>query len=157
MATNSHRHGSWSRFHFFHSSIIQCPLHVLPKTPNFPQAGAKAILLQIPKERPVFLREYLNNQYSAATYILSKLLVETPILAAQCIILVALLHFGYGLSGSFWLLWLVFFLAMHCGAAGAVMISTAWTDAPEVVGSNSSLRNYTAEVQHSHLRTNASQ
>ena len=50
---------------------------------------AQPALLAFPDERPVFLREYSTNHYSAAAYFLSRFSIESTITAAQVLWMVS--------------------------------------------------------------------
>ncbi|CAD7970005.1 unnamed protein product [Amoebophrya sp. A120] len=94
-------------------------------------AGAQVVILNIPKERAVFLREYTSNLYSASIYLLSKMLVELPITLFQTLLIAAIMKGGYGYNSGFLEMWLLLFLSMSSGGAVGVAISTS-TTMPEV-------------------------
>ncbi|CAD7952799.1 unnamed protein product, partial [Amoebophrya sp. A25] len=78
-------------------------------------AGAQIVLLNIPAERSVFLREYTSNMYSTWMYLLSKMLVELPLTLLQTLLIVVILQAAYGTNASFWWLWFLMFLCMTSG------------------------------------------
>eukprot|EP00392_Amoebophrya_sp_AT5.2_P010869 g10936.t1 len=87
-------------------------------------AGAQVVLLNIPAERAVFLREYTSNMYSTWAYLLSKMLVELPITMFQTLVIAGIIRGGYGYNSSFFWMWLLLFLSMTSGGAVGVAIST---------------------------------
>lgn len=59
------------------------------------------IVLTIPTERPVFLKEENSKLYGVTSYFLSKLIVETILVIATPIIFSAIAYYMIGLNGNF--------------------------------------------------------
>jgi len=78
---------------------------------------AQASLLAFPQERPIFLREYSTNHYSAVSYFLSRLTVEVLVTALQMLLMVMIAFWMIGFQSNFW----VFYLNTY----GLAMTSTA--------------------------------
>lgn len=56
--------------------------------------SCRPALLAFPEERPVFLREYSTNHYSAIAYFLSRLTMEAFITGAQIFWMVCFDNYG---------------------------------------------------------------
>jgi hypothetical protein len=54
-----------------------------------------------PEQRPIFLREYSTNHYSAFSYLMAHLTAEAILVAVKVIIVVTPIYFMVGLSGSY--------------------------------------------------------
>lgn len=62
---------------------------------------AQPVVLSIPIERPVFVREYDNNEYGMASYFLSKILTEIPVYTVQSALAYLVTYWLVGLNGNF--------------------------------------------------------
>jgi ABC-type multidrug transport system ATPase subunit len=85
-------------------------------------------VMNIPAERPVFLREYSSKMYSIKPYMLSKLIVETPLLLLHSLLLMTLTYFMFGCVGNFFLMWLIAFQVTMCGSSWGVFLSCLAAD-----------------------------
>ena len=86
---------------------------------------AQPLILTFPFERPVFMREYATGSYGGSAYFFSKVIVEVPLTAVQSGILTAFGYFMVGFQGSFFVLWLAFFLLGIVSAGTAILIGSA--------------------------------
>jgi len=83
---------------------------------------AQPALLAFPAERPVFLREYSTNHYSAASYFLSRFTVEATITAAQVFWQLIIQYWMIGFQGGFGMFFAtVYSLAMASTALGVLL------------------------------------
>jgi len=72
-----------------------------------------AIVLEFPKERPVFIRERSSGTYSIMAYFLSKQVVELPILLLLPLMENAIMFWAIGFRhGTFWNYALVYVLTV---------------------------------------------
>jgi hypothetical protein len=58
------------------------------------------VILIFPEERPCFLREVMNNMYSASPYFWGKVVSELPFSLMQPIIFGSIVYFTMGLNTS---------------------------------------------------------
>lgn len=54
-----------------------------------------------PEQRPIFLREYSTNHYSVFSYLMAHFASEAILIALKVFIVVTIIHFMVGLSGSY--------------------------------------------------------
>lgn len=54
-----------------------------------------------PEQRPIFLREYSTNHYSVFSYLMAHLTFEAILVALKVLIVVTIIYFMVGLSGSY--------------------------------------------------------
>ena len=66
--------------------------------------NSQPVLLSFPLERPVFLREYSSNTYSAIWYFISKLIVELPLTLVQVSVSTFIAYYFMGLHAEVFLL-----------------------------------------------------
>ena len=61
-------------------------------------------------QRPIFLREYSTGTYTILPYLASKMLVEGPLLFAQCAAQALCTYWLIGFNGNFMLLTLIWWM-----------------------------------------------
>jgi ABC-type multidrug transport system ATPase subunit len=80
-------------------------------------SAGPAMILSLPYDRPVILREYANGLYSISACVLSRLAIEFPILFVQDTYLAMLVYLLEKFSGQFMLLvWGIFLLSCSVSA-----------------------------------------
>lgn len=90
--------------------------------------AAQPPLLTFPLDRVVFLREYSTGSYSSIPYILSKLMVDIPLYFVVSVLIMVVMYWMIGFSGSFVLLVLVIFLVQIVSASYAYLIGALVSD-----------------------------
>lgn len=90
--------------------------------------SAQPAIFAIPAERPIFLREYSTNHYSAGAYFISKCFMEAFITFTQILVTSVITFWMIGFQSSFGLfLGIVYALAM-ASTAVAVLLGCAVND-----------------------------
>jgi len=82
-------------------------------------------LTQFPEERPVFLREYSTNHYSALPYFASKLTMELGVSAVQVSVSSLITYFLVGFNGNFAIFWTGLYLMACTSTALGVLVGSA--------------------------------
>lgn len=91
----------------------------------FGACGQQA-LINIPLERPIFIREYKANMYSIPAYLTAKVLWELPQMMFICFVVLATGFIFLGLNGSFLIHYcLLLFTALSGGAIGLLLACVA--------------------------------
>jgi ABC-type multidrug transport system ATPase subunit len=100
----------------------------------FAMMGAgPAMLISLPFDRPVILREYANGLYSITACVLSRLSLEIPIIFVQNVYLVTLVYFLEKFSGQFMLLVLGLFLLGSAITTMALSFGSSFKDVEKAV------------------------
>jgi len=100
----------------------------------FAMMGAgPAMILSLPYDRPVILREYANGLYSITACVLSRLAIEFPIILVQDTYLAMLVYLLEKFSGNFVLLVFGLFLLSCTIIAMALMFGSAFRDSEKAV------------------------
>lgn len=86
-------------------------------------------LIMFPQERPVFMREYATNHYSAPSYFLSRLVLELLVTAVQVSVSVGITYNAMNLQSDFGLFWCAIYIAALTSTAIGVFIGCATKDA----------------------------
>ena len=86
-------------------------------------------LFAIPEERPIFLREYSTNHYSAGAYFVSKFTMEAFITFAQILVQCLINYFLIGFTASFVLYTAIIYALAMASTAVAVLLGCAVSDA----------------------------
>ena len=95
----------------------------------FAMMGAgPAMLLSLPYDRPVILREYANGLYSITACVLSRLAIEFPLILVQDAYLAMLVYFLEKFSGNYILLVFGLFLLGCTISSMALMFGSAFKD-----------------------------
>merc|ERR1712141_139953 len=82
--------------------------------------ASQAVLLNLPIDRPIFLREYANGYYSVILYFMSKLFREVPQTILLSFIQLLVAYFLIGFTGNF------FYLGLTLSLVGLATSSTAY-------------------------------
>jgi ABC-type multidrug transport system ATPase subunit len=90
---------------------------------------AQPALFAIPEERPIFLREYSTNHYSAVSYFVSKLTIEAVITFAQTLVASLVNYFLIGFTTSFPMFVAITYALSMASTAVAVLLGCAVSDA----------------------------
>ena len=88
--------------------------------------SGQAMIISLPFDRPVILREYANGMYSVTAFVLSRLAVEFPLIFLQNLVLALLIYFLEAFSGTFMLLVLAMFLLGAATCCSALMFGSAF-------------------------------
>lgn len=83
---------------------------------------AQPALLYFPEERPIFLREYSTDHYSAISYFVSRLFIEAVNTGIQVLIMVTLIYFMVSFQGSVAIYYATTYALAMSGTAMAVML-----------------------------------
>lgn len=89
---------------------------------------AQSTLLSFPTERPVFLREYAVTTYGAIPYVLSKLLIEIPMMWLQACLVFLMTYWTIGLNGNFFVLTSLIALLGLVGSSTTLVIGALSSD-----------------------------
>jgi ABC-type multidrug transport system permease subunit len=84
---------------------------------------AQPLILTLPLERPIFLREFSCGFYDVWSYFLSKLITELPIAAFQVAFMTLIGYYMGGFQGNFAIIYEGAFLNAVCSASFAFAIS----------------------------------
>ena len=95
--------------------------------------SGQAMLITFPFERPVLIREYSNGLYNIGMYLLSKVLIEIPLVFIQNGILILLIYFLEAWVGSYILSWLAVFLMGAATACTALFFGSSLKDVDKAV------------------------
>lgn len=90
---------------------------------------AQPAIFAIPVERPIFLREYSTNHYSAGAYFISKFTMEAFITFAQIIVQSAVSFFLIGFTTNFFFFVAIIYALAMASTAVAVLLGCAVADA----------------------------
>ena len=91
--------------------------------------SAQPALFAIPEERPVFLREYSTDHYSAGAYFISKLSIEAFLTFLQILVQCVITYFLIGFQTNFALYLAIAYALAMASTAIAVLLGCAVTDA----------------------------
>ena len=94
--------------------------------------SGQTMLITFPFERPVLIREYSNGLYNIGMYILSKILVEIPLIFLQNGVLILLIYFLEAWVGSYMLAWFGVFLMGSATACTALAFGSSLKDVDKV-------------------------
>jgi ABC-type multidrug transport system permease subunit len=83
---------------------------------------AQQALLEFPQERPVFLREYSTNHYSAMSYFVSRLTMEAIITALQVLIHVVITYWLVSFQAEFPMIWAISYTLAMSSTALSVLV-----------------------------------
>lgn len=83
--------------------------------------SGQAMLINLPFDRPVIIREYANGLYNLTACVLARILVEIPTIFATNIVLALLVYFLEGFVGDFMLFVLALFL-LGCATMGTALL-----------------------------------
>ena len=83
--------------------------------------SGQAMIISLPFDRPVILREYANGLYSLTACVFARVLVELPIIFGTSIVLAVLVYFLEGFVGDFMLFVLSLFL-LGCATMGTALL-----------------------------------
>lgn len=89
---------------------------------------AQSALLDLPKDRPVFLREYSTNHYSILPYFLSRFSLECTITVLQALVQLVTSIFLMDLQINFFIFWALNFLLGIASTSIGVLIGSAVED-----------------------------
>jgi len=84
-------------------------------------------LLVFQTERPVFMREQINQMYDVFPYYLTKVMLEMPVMLITPILMLALTYFGVNFRrdpDSFFMFYLALEGVVQCGSSMGLMISS---------------------------------
>lgn len=95
--------------------------------------SGQAMIISLPFDRPVILREYANGMYSVTAFVLSRLAVEFPLIFLQNIILAVLVYFLEAFSGNFMLFVLALFLLGAATCCTALMFGSSFKQVDRAV------------------------
>lgn len=95
--------------------------------------SGQAMLISLPFDRPVILREYANGMYSIAACVLSRVAFELPIIFAQNLLLTVIVYFLEGFVGSFMMLVLALFLLGSATSATALLFGSSLKEVDKAV------------------------
>ena len=101
---------------------------MLHHPPSCMFGSASPALLAFPSERPIFLREYSTGTFSALPYLVSKMLVELPLLFAQVLLQAVCTYFLVGFQGPFILIVLVWWLLSLASNSVAIAVGCTVSD-----------------------------
>jgi len=90
---------------------------------------AQPALFAIPEERPIFLREYSTDHYSAGAYFISKFTVEAFITFLQILVQNLINYFLIGFTASFLLYTAIIYALSMASTAVAVLLGCSVSDA----------------------------
>lgn len=90
--------------------------------------NAQPALLAFPQERPVFLREYSTNHYSAVAYFISRFTVEAVITAFQTWVSCIITYFLVGFQAGFGVYYAVIYTLGMASTAVAVLLGCSVED-----------------------------
>jgi len=90
--------------------------------------SAQPALFAIPAERPVFLREYSTNHYSAGAYFISKMSVEAVTTFLQIMLMAVISYFLMGFQANFAIFFLNLFTLGMASTAVSVLLGCAIED-----------------------------
>lgn len=83
--------------------------------------SGQSMLINLPYDRPVIIREYANGLYNLTACVLARVLVEIPINFATNLVLAFLVYFLEGFVGNFMLFVLALFL-LGCATMGTALL-----------------------------------
>jgi ABC-type multidrug transport system ATPase subunit/ABC-type multidrug transport system permease subunit len=89
---------------------------------------AQSALMDFPKDRPVFLREYSTNHYSVIPYFLSRFLLECTLTLAQSLVQLAASYFLMRLRMRFGVFLVLNFLLAIASTSIGIMIGSSVED-----------------------------
>lgn len=89
---------------------------------------AQSALMDLPKDRPVFLREYSTNHYSIVPYFLSRFTVECTITLMQALVQLVTAVFLMKLRINFFTFWALNFLLGIASTSIGVLIGSGVED-----------------------------
>jgi len=90
--------------------------------------SASPALLTFPAERPIFLREYATGTYSLGSYLVSKMVIESPLLFLQTIVMSLCNYFLIGFEGNYMLMVLCWWGLALATNSIALLVGSAITD-----------------------------
>ena len=90
---------------------------------------AQPALFAIPEERPIFLREYSTNHYSASAYFISKFSVEAFITFCQILVQNVINYWLIGFTANFFLYTGIIYALAMASTAVAVLLGCSVSDA----------------------------
>eukprot|EP01065_Artemidia_motanka_P011495 TRINITY_DN161_c0_g2_i1.p1 TRINITY_DN161_c0_g2~~TRINITY_DN161_c0_g2_i1.p1 ORF type:complete len:639 (+),score=227.31 TRINITY_DN161_c0_g2_i1:71-1918(+) len=102
-------------------------------TINMMFLNAQPTLIAFVPERPVFIREYASGTYGVVPYVLSKILLEIPLVFLTVLVSVAIQYGLTGLQGNFGLLWLWYVLFALASSSISFALGAATTTAEVAV------------------------
>ncbi len=120
MGSNSNEDFTNSQSHF--GALIMVLLSAMFGT-------AQPALFAIPEERPIFLREYSTNHYSAVAYFISKFSIEAFITFIQILVQCTINFFLIGFTTNFALYVAITYALAMASTAVAVLLGCAVGDA----------------------------
>ena len=96
-------------------------------------SAGPAMLISLPFDRPVILREYANGLYSITACVLSRLSIEFPLIAINSFLLTTLIYLLEKFSGDYILLVFAIFLLGSAVSAMALTFGSAFKDVEKAV------------------------
>ncbi|CAD7950917.1 unnamed protein product [Amoebophrya sp. A120] len=83
-----------------------------------------AQLTDLPKERPIFLREYIARYYGASAYMTAQIVADLPLLALTVLIVLLGPYFLFGLNGNLGIYVFLSAITALAGSSMGVFLST---------------------------------
>ena len=96
-------------------------------------SSGQSMLIALPFDRPVILREYANGLYSITACILARLAIEFPLILSQNLVLALFIYFLEGFVGNFMELVLAMFLLGCATACTALLFGSSFKQVDKAV------------------------